>query len=151
LSTYYPLSTAPAPYDIVWCRFPFVENPDFPAPESHPGLVRQAFADQEGNPWVEIVYGTSVDPNRSGNQYFTVSKVSEMDACNLKYATRFCFDRSVQLPWSTEYFEPLKGASTPILGHLTDYGIRLLQTQIGYYQQSIQNKAERDLKVVDES
>lgn len=118
----------------MWCRFPYEELPDYPAPVCHPGLVRQAFADQDGQPWVELVYGTSVDPNRRGNQYFTVSKVTEMDACNLRYATRFCFERCMQLPWTEEYFEPLAGQSTPIIGRLSDYGIRLLQVQMAYYQ-----------------
>lgn len=110
-----------------------------PGPEPHPGLIRQAFADQDGNPWVEVVYGTSRDPNRNGNQYFTVSKVSELDQCNLKYATRFCFDRCMQLPWAAEYFEPLPGSRTPIIGHLSRYGIELLQVQMAYYQRDKQN------------
>ncbi len=131
---YYPLSTAPAPYDIVWCRFPYEEAPDKPGPEPHPGLIRQAFADQNGNPWVEVVFGTSKDPLRSGNEYFTISKVSEMNACNLKYATRFCFRKCMQLPWSEEYFEALRGQPTPIIGRLTDYGIKLLQVQMAYFQ-----------------
>lgn len=118
----------------MWCRFPYEEAPNTPGPVPHPGLVKQAFADQDGNPWAEIVYGTSKDPNRAGFQYFTVSKVSEMDACNLKYATRFCFQKCMQLPWAMEFFEPLRGQTTPIIGRMTDYGIRLLQMQMAYYQ-----------------
>ncbi len=111
-----------------------MEDPAAPGPEPHPGLIRQAFADHDGNPWVEVVYGTSRDPFRVGDKFFTVSKISEMLACNLDYATRFCLDRSMQLPWAQEYFEPLPGHHTPILGHLTDYAIRILQVQISYYQ-----------------
>ena len=132
--TFYPLSTAPAPYDIVWCRFPYEESPDQPGPVPHPGLIRQAFVDQDGKPWAEVVYGTSKDPNRDGFEYFTVSKVSEMDACNLKYATRFCFKTCMQLPWAEEFFQPLQGQATPIIGRMTDYGIRLLQMQMAYFQ-----------------
>lgn len=83
---------------------------------------------------MEVVYGTSQDPFRAGNQYFTVSKMSEMAQCNLDYATRFNLGRSLRLPWSTEFFEPLPGHQTPIMGHLTDYAIRVLQMQISYYQ-----------------
>lgn len=111
---YYPLSTAPAPYDIVWSRFPYVEDPGLPGPEEHPALIRQAFADNEGHPWVRAVYGTSVDPNRGGNEFFTVSKISEMDACNLRYATRFCFKRCLEIPWSREFFTPVGGNPTPV-------------------------------------
>ena len=135
---FYPLSTAPASCDIVWCRFPYMENPDQPGPEPHPGLIRQAFADQDGKPWVEVVYGTSVDPNRTGNKYFTVSKVSELDAAGLKFATRFCLGRSMQLPWSEEYFECLGRRTTPILGRLSPYAIHILQIQIAYYQRDLQ-------------
>lgn len=118
----------------MWCRFPYEEGPDKPGPEPHPGIIRQAFADQDNNPWVEVVYGTSKDPNRAGYENFTVSKVSEMDACNLKYATRFCFKKVMQLPWSEEYFQPIPGQPTPIIGRLSDYGIKLLQMQMAYFQ-----------------
>lgn len=131
---FFPLSTAPAPYDIVWCRFPYVEDPGVPGPESHPGLVRQAFADQDGNPWVRVVYGTSVDPMRTGRNYFTVAKMSEMDICGLYRATRFCLDRCMELPWGPDYFQPLPRAGTIILGKLSDYAIRLLQIQVSYNQ-----------------
>lgn len=139
---FYPLSTAPAPYDIVWSRFPYVEDPGLPGPENHPGLIRRALADNDGDPWVQVIYGTSVDPNRRGNQFFTVSKVSEMDACNLKYATRFCFDRCMELPWSAEFFVSLGSRPTPIIGHLTPYAVQLLQAQMAYYQRDQQNREE---------
>ena len=141
---FYPLSTAPAPYDIVWCRFPYVEEPELPGPENHPGLIRQAFADQQGNPWVRVVYGTSVDPNRRGNQYFTISKVSELDACGLLRATRFCFDRCMELPWAAEYFEPPRSMPTPIIGCLTQYAIQILQVQMSYYQRDLDARTTDD-------
>ena len=105
-----------------------------PGPEPHPGLIRQAFADQDGNPWVAVVYGTSKDPNRTGYENFTVSKIPEMNMCGLKCATRFRLDRTMELPWSVEYFQCLSDRPTPIIGHLSEYGQRLLQMQIGYYQ-----------------
>lgn len=129
----------------MWCRFPYVENPGLPGPSPHPGLIRNAFADNNGNPWVHVVYGTSVDPNRIGNQYFTVSKVSEMDACNLLRATRFCFDRWMELPWAREYFSPLPNAATPIIGRLTPYSIQLLQIQMAYYQRDRDDRGDCEL------
>jgi hypothetical protein len=112
-----------------------VEDPGIPGPEPHPGLVRQAFADNDGNPWVTVVYGTSQDPFKSGNQYYTVAKVSELIACNLDRATRFDLRRCLELPWAEEYFEPLPGQQAPTLGHLSAYAVRVLQMQIAYYQQ----------------
>lgn len=122
----------PAPYDTVWCRFPYAEEPDKPAPKARPSLVRQAFADQNGNPWVVVVYGTSVDPYRGGDENFCVAKIPDMNMCGIKCATRFCLDRSAELPYSSEFFYPAPGKTTPILGHLSEYGQRLLQVQVSY-------------------
>lgn len=132
--TYYPLSTAPAPYDTVWCRFPFVEAPDQPSPKARPALVKQAFADQDGQPWVTVVYGTSVKPFKRGHENFTVAKLVDMDMCGLKCATRFCMDREVTIPYSEEFFEAAPGQPTPVLGHLSQYQQRVLQIQMGYLQ-----------------
>lgn len=131
---FFPLSTAPAPYEIVWCRFPYVEDPGIPGPVPHPGLVRVAFADNDGNPWVQVVYGTSSSPFKPGLEYFTVSKMSEMDQCGLYRATRFCFDRCMELPWGPDYFTPLPRTGTIVLGRLSDYAIKLLQVQMSYRQ-----------------
>lgn len=118
----------------MWCRFPHVENPALPGPYPRPALVRQAFADDEGRPWVEVVFGTSKGIYRTGLQYFTIAKVSELDACGLFRPTRFCLDRSVGLPYTEEFFEVRPDCHTPVIGRLTEYGIRLLQMQISYLQ-----------------
>lgn len=120
-----------------------------PGPEPHPALVRQAFADQGGQPWARVVYGTSVDPNRRGNQFFTISKVSEMDASGLRYATRFCLDRTMELPWAAEYFRALPNMPTPIIGCLTPYSRHILQIQMSYWQQEQQNRSEDELPLND--
>lgn len=133
--SFYPLSTVPAPYDIVWCRFPYNEKPDFPAPEHHPGLIRQSFADQDGNPWVRVVYGTSVDPFKAGNEYFTVANLPQMDMCGLKCATRFCLARHAELPWGPDFFDIHEGRSSPIIGHLSERLQYILQVQVSYWQQ----------------
>ena len=99
-------------------------------------MIRGAFADQDGNPWVKVVYGTSVEPSRRGLQYFTISNMTEMDICGLFRATRFCFDRCMELPWAEEYFQPLPRTGQIVLGHLSDYGVKLLQVQMTYYQQA---------------
>lgn len=131
---FYPLSTSPAPYDLVWCRFPYNEAPDHPAPEHHPGLIRQNFADQDGNPWVRVVYGTSVDPFREGLEYFAVANLPQMDMCGLKCATRFCLARHAELPWGPDFFDAHEGRDTPVIGHLSQHLQRLLQVQVSYWQ-----------------
>ena len=134
---FYPFSTAPAPYDIVWCRFPTIEEPELPAEKPRPGLIRQAFQDQDGNAWVRVVFGTSKDPYRATLTDFTICTLPEMNICGLKCATRFRLDREIDLPWSKGYFACLPGKPTPIIGHMPEYEVRKLQTQIAYFQQKI--------------
>lgn len=151
---FYPFSTAPAPYDIVWCRFPTIEEPVLPAAKARPGLIRQAFQDQEGNAWVRVVYGTSVDPYKATLTDFTVATLPEMNVCGLKQATRFSLVREIDLPWSKEFFECLGDKPTPIIGHMPHYEVVKLQTQISFMQQRIaefkeaMEKAETD-KAID--
>ncbi|HEY8604988.1 hypothetical protein [Tsuneonella suprasediminis] len=114
-----------------------MEEPALPAEKSRPGLVRQAFQDQTGNAWVKVVFGTSKDPYNPSLTSFTVATLPEMNMCGLKCATRFRLDRELTLPWTREFFECLPGKATPIIGHMPDYEIRKLQTQIAYLQQQI--------------
>jgi hypothetical protein len=96
-----------------------------------------------GNPHVDVGFGTSVDPFRTSLADFTISKMSEMDACGLYYATRFRLDRTLILPYTDEFFEIRQDTQSPIIGHLTEYGIKLLQMQMAYYQ-AYQTAAEED-------
>lgn len=136
----FPISLLPAPYDLVWCRFPDVENPKLPGPKARPALVRRSFIDQDGNPHVEVAFGTSKDPCRTSLSDFTISKMSEMDACGLWYATRFRLDRTMVLPYTDEFFEVRSDCRSPVIGQLTEYAIRLLQVQMAYYQQSLSDQ-----------
>lgn len=132
---FYPYSTAPAPYDVVWSQFPNIENPELPGPKARPALVRQAFQDQDGNAWVKVVYGTSKDPYRASVTDFSIVTLTEMNMCGLKCATRFRLDREATLPWAREFFDCLPGKPSPIIGHMPEYEVRKLQMQISYLQQ----------------
>ncbi len=134
---FYPFSSAPAPYDIVWSRFPYVESPKIPGPKPRPALVKQAFADQSGNPWVRVVYGTSKDPYSNSLVHFSILTLAEMNVCGLKQATRFDLSREMTLPWSRDFFECLADKPTPIIGHMPDYEVKKLQTQMAYLQQCL--------------
>lgn len=140
--SFYPFSTAPAPYDVVWSRFPLIETPDIPAPKARPALVKVAFADQDGDPWVTVVYGTSKAPYKRGLEYFTVATLSEMNQCGLKCATRFDISREATLPWAREFFTCIGGKALPIIGHLPDYEVKKLQTQISYLQHLVAKSDE---------
>lgn len=144
--TFFPLSTAPAPFDIVWSRFPFVEEPGLPGPKARPALVRQAFADQDGMPWVTVVYGTSKNPYQTDLASFSIVTLAEMNVCGLKQATRFDLSRTLTLPWAREFFDCLAGKPTPIIGHMPDYEIRKLQTQIAYLEQMLSESNNSDGK-----
>lgn len=135
--TYYPYSTAPAPYDIVWSRFPNIEDPAMPGPKARPALVRQAFQASDGNAWVKVVYGTSMDPYKTTLADFSVVTLPEMNVCGLRCATRFRLDREATLPWSREFFECLPEKPSPIIGHMPQYEVKKLQMQIAYLQQRI--------------
>lgn len=140
--SFYPFSTAPAPFDVVWSRFPLMETPDLPAQKARPALVKVAFADQNGNPWVTVVYGTSKAPYKSGLEYFTVATLSEMNQCGLRCATRFDLSREMTLPWAREFFTCIGGKPLPIIGHLPDYEVKKLQTQISYLQHLMTSTTE---------
>lgn len=102
-----------------------------------PGLVRQSFADHDGNPWVEVAYGTSRDPFAKGYENFTVSNTVEMNLAGLHRATRFRLDRTATLPWAAEYFVPRLPFPTPVIGRLSAHMVKLLQVQMAYYQKSL--------------
>ncbi|HEX7858547.1 MAG TPA: hypothetical protein VF503_33090 [Sphingobium sp.] len=127
--TFFPLSTAPAPCSIVWCRFPYVEEQDKPGPKSRPGIVKRVSGDQDGNPWVHVAYGTTKSVFRHGLENFTISNVSEMDICGLWCATRFRLDRVALLPWCSEFFKDAPGRQSPVMGRLSEHGVSLLRYQ----------------------
>lgn len=137
---FFPFSTLPAPCSIVWCRFPYVEEQDRPGPKHRPAIVRRASADQDGNPWVQIAYGTSKNVIREADlDNFTVSNVMEMDACGLFCATRFRLDRVAEVPWAEEFFGNAPGRTSPVMGRLSDHAISLLR-----YQASLRQKRDQE-------
>lgn len=133
----FPLSILPAPYDIVWCRFPFDESLGEPGPKPRPALVRNAATRSNGTAEVEVVYGTTNLKLNTRKFDFVVSKASEMDACGLYRATRFDLDKLLWLPWTTKWFEILPNYNSPIIGSLTEHGIKMLQLTAGMKQQVI--------------
>lgn len=142
--SFLPFSTLPAPCNIVWCRFPYVEEADRPGPKPRPALVKRASSDQDGNPWVHLAYGTSSDPFRKSLDDFTVANIGEMDECGLWCATRFRLDRVALLPWSSEFFPDAPGRSTPVMGRLSQHGVNLLRHQSALRQKRDQD-AQREL------
>lgn len=123
--------TLPQPFDVVWCRFPYRESPDLPADVSHPALVRQSLIDNEGRPWVRLIYGTS-KVERKGSEYFDVPPDAGRQ-CGLRKPTRFNLDRELRLPWAEEFFETASGLP-PRTRALPDATVKDFQIHAAHYQ-----------------
>jgi hypothetical protein len=127
--TYFPVSTLPAPNEIVWCRFPHHDLLGNPGPYARPGLVRNTSL-ESGNPAVELVYGTTKLKLQTRKLDFFITKQSEMDACGLYFATRFDLDEVHWVPWADEWFETRPGYTSPIIGKLSFYGMQALHITV---------------------
>lgn len=130
----YPLSTLPAPYDVVWCRFPDDASLGDPGPKPRPALVKNVATTHDGVGEVNLVYGTTNLKMASRRHDFFVTNSAEMDACGLYRATRFDLDNIAWIPWANEWFEILPGYTSPIIGHLSQHGIKMLQITANYKQ-----------------
>ena len=112
---------APQPGDIVYCRFPQRGLPG-PAPKPRPALVL-AVGELEGNPHVEVAYGTSQHTDRLHSGEFLIAP-ADGDAyalSGLSYPTKFDFRNRKELPYSEEWFRVPPHAphgQTPKLGVL---------------------------------
>jgi hypothetical protein len=132
--TPYPLSTLPAPYDVVWCRFPEHESLGTPAPKARPALVKNVASTPDGRGEVQLVYGTTNLKMNIRQDDFFVTNSAEMDACGLYRATRFDLDNIAWIPWAQEWFDVLPEYTSPIIGHLSQHGIKMLQLTASYKQ-----------------
>ncbi len=122
----------------MWCRFPYDEEPNFPAPDDHPALVRQVARDQDGNPWVTVVYGTS-QPLGHGIDRYEIPP-AELASLGLNRTTTLCLWRERTIPYASEFFALLPGRTTPTRRAMSEALKRDFQIHAGYYQHA---KAER--------
>lgn len=116
----------PEPGDFVWCRFP--EDMRLkPAPKPRPALVL-AVGHKDGDvsaPMVRVAAGTS-RKTASGQVYPWELLVEHADApafqvTGLSYTTKFNIRNTLELPYTSEFFEPAPGrphGKTPRLGFL---------------------------------
>jgi hypothetical protein len=111
----------PKPGDIVWCRFPEDLGPR-PGPKARPALVL-AVGEIDGDTAVEVAFGTSLKTNRLYTAEFLIGP-QDGDAfrtAGLSYPTKFNLARSLQLPYTSEWFAAAPGTpfgQTPKLGIL---------------------------------
>jgi hypothetical protein len=140
--TYYPASTLPAPFDVVWCAFPNHIDLGKPAPKMRPGLViTNALRGPEQYPVVQVIYGTSNTKMLQRSHDFFVTNYQEMYDAGLHQATRFDLDRILWLPWAVEFFKPIStNYADPTIGHLSDRMMRRLGHTLTEHQR---RKSER--------
>lgn len=126
--SYYPASTLPAPYDIVWCAFPFDLNLDVPGPKMRPALVLQTGLSDPGFcPEARVVYGTSKLKKEERPRDLFVENYQDKYDAGLYQATRFDLDRMLWLPWAAEWFvSPGPLYPSPVMGSLPDHHRRVL-------------------------
>lgn len=113
---------APEAGEIVWCNFP--ENLGIePGPKPRPALVVKVFDDHTPHFTVLVAYGTSqkADQLRSGEFLIADCETAAYQLAGLSYSTKFSFHKTVELPYSSEWFKVPPGApngQTPKLGVL---------------------------------
>ncbi|MEK6807267.1 MAG: hypothetical protein AABY95_11545 [Pseudomonadota bacterium] len=116
----------PEPGDLVWCRFP-EDSRLKPAPKSRPALVMAVGYHDSGSelPMVRVAPGTS---RKTGpGQVLAWEFLIERDdggpfrASGLSYSTKFNLRNTLELPYTSEFFEPAPQrpfGRTPKLGIL---------------------------------
>ena len=113
---FYPSYDPPAALDIVWCRFPLVEDPDNPGPKPRPALVRRVL-NKNDNIYIEISFGTS-NTRRYSDKDLYIANLSNMIDAGLPQATIFQLERTVIIPWAEEWCFEREDGTGPVVGHL---------------------------------
>lgn len=146
MTTFFPPSTLPAPYDLVWCRFPLQEDLGNPGPKPRPAVVLNVAVDQDaGEGEVQLVYGTTNLKMAQRPRDCFVTNLAEMDTCGLNKATRFDLDKVAWVPWAEEWFAILPGYTSPIIGHLSHHATKLLQIELSHrHARALRENAERE-------
>jgi len=127
--SYYPVSTLPAPYDVVLCQFPEDLDLQKPPLKMRPGIVLQTAHSEEGFiPEVRLIYGTSKTKLQKRPFDLIVMNNQAMYDAGLNRATRFDLDKIIWMPWAAEFFKKPDHPHYygPVIGHLNDNTRRLL-------------------------
>jgi hypothetical protein len=121
----------PALGDIVYCRFPELE--DIPASKPRPVLVVGIVEFDDGTPGVRVAYGTSkrVSELHAGEFAITPADGSAYTHSGLSYPTKFDLRKPENLPYTDTWFRVPPGqpfGQSPKLGILHPSLVRRAQT-----------------------
>jgi hypothetical protein len=106
---------------IVWCRFP--DTPELkPAPKPRPALILTVFDDDAPEFRVLVAYGTSQKVNRLYAAEFAITLQDDaaFKLSGLSFPTKFNLLRTVELPYSTPWFDVPPAAP---FGHSPQLGV----------------------------
>jgi hypothetical protein len=109
--TFYDTATLPEPGDIVWCKWPYRDNPGQPGPVARPTLVRETFVRQDLHTETTfgsliISYGTGEFDERHFDLDLVISDMRRARELGLHKPTRFSLDPADRkhLLWCEEFF-----------------------------------------------
>lgn len=94
----------PTAGEIVWCHFPDTITP---RPKPRPALILAVFDDDAPHFHVRVAYGTSKHPTELFSGEFSVLRsrnAAAYEAAGLSYDTKFDLKKTVDLPYTTEWF-----------------------------------------------
>lgn len=107
------LGSLPDPGDIVWCKWPYRDNPGSPGPVARPALVRAVFTRNDSETGVtfgslEVSYGKGVFTDAQSEMDLVIKDKEAVARCGLHKRTRFALDRGNRkhLLWCREFFIP---------------------------------------------
>jgi hypothetical protein len=109
--TFHDIETLPAPYEIVWCKWPYREDKGQPGKDVRPVLVRASelreYADGTQFGALVVSYGTSKF-TEADSEADLIIRQWEIGALGLHKPTRFSMapQHRKLLPWCEEYFVP---------------------------------------------
>jgi len=94
----------PVAGDIVWCHFP---DQITPRPKPRPALILTVFDDLAPQLEVRVVYGTSRRVTELHRGEFSIIRLrnpTAYEAAGLSYDTKFDLGKTLDLPFSSEWF-----------------------------------------------
>lgn len=104
--------------------------------------MKRTFEDQDGQPWLHVVYGTSQDVGDG----FGTFKIKGYDVGYLgltKDPTTFCLWRIAEVPYASEFFPAYVGA-TPTAYPMHPSMAHRFSTEAAYYEHQMQPKVNQE-------